>query len=384
MNKKIFIIIFLAIVFSPIVLSFSSDFFNVKLDVNLKGYFDIQEKPKFNFENFNSKQYQDNLTNYINESILPRGVMIKNYSTLQYTLFNLGNRPIGIDKNIFEEDYINEELVINGRKDFSIKENQLELENYVNKLELLQDKLAKHNKWLYIYIAPSKANFNLEFILPKYKNLSNKDAINSASYYENLLNKSNLHFHFCRNMKNELEYPAFYSTGIHWSRTFEQYNTSFIIKKLSNLTNKKYRNLLLNEIIVSNTPFWRDSDVYNLQNVWFKPSNIKYYEYSTSFETLTNYDKLNILVQGDSFSDGLRYDLLGNKENNVYYINRDNYIIDLNDNIEYIEQQRNSLDILNYLNKIDVVLLEATEPEIYSYQYGFVDYLLSCLDEYND
>lgn len=247
----------------------------------------------------------------------------------------------------------------------------------------MRNKLEKYNIQLYIYIAPSKAYFDMNNIKDEYKFLHNSDSINSVTYYKKLLENTDLNYHFCRDMKDDLQYPAFYPTGIHWSRTFEQYNTSYTIKRLAEITNKKYRNIILKEVKKSNVPYWRDADVYELLNIWVNPSNIEYYEYETSFEELNKYDAMNFIIQGDSFGDGLRHDILDlNSTDNVYYINRDNYIIDLKDNAQFLNQQWASINLAEYLDKADVIILEATEPEITSYQFGFVDYMIAYLDKY--
>ena len=275
--------------------------------------------------------------------------------------------------------YINAEWCINGAADYSEEEHQKNMQNYVEKLKILQDKLARFGKHLYVYIAPSKANFYPENIPQKYKAIADKNAVPSTVYFSQLIAETDIPHLICRDQKDTLQYPAFYTTGVHWSRTFEQETSARIIRELSEITGKNYRNIMLEEVKQSSIPFWRDSDVYDLLNVWGELQG-DFYEYMVNREYAEDYDKIRVLVHGDSFGMGIRKDILDLYPYEAFwYINRAQYIQYNYDTSAKIDSW-DTFDITNCLNDIDVVVLETTESEVVQYAYGFVDYLIEFLD----
>lgn len=138
---------------------------------------------------------------------------------------------------------------------------------------------------------------------------------------------------------------------------------------------------MLEEVKQSSIPFWRDSDVYDLLNVWGELQG-DFYEYMVNREYAEDYDKIRVLVHGDSFGMGIRKDILDLYPYEAFwYINRAQYIQYNYDTSAKIDSW-DTFDITNCLNDIDVVVLETTESEVVQYAYGFVDYLIEFLDTY--
>lgn len=379
--KKMVIVLFLTVLYLPFVLGLVSKAGAWACDVPLKGFTDTAKKPEFSASSFLKGDFQTDFTKWYEASFKPRGVITKTYATIRYHCFNLGNRTIGNNKDIFDQGYIDTELCINGAADYSKEEHQKEMQDYVKKLQILQEKLQRFDKHLYVYIAPSKANFYPENIPKKYKAISDEDAITSVPYFSQLIAETNIPHLICRDRKDALQYPAFYTTGIHWSRTFEQETSARIIRELSEITGKNYRNIMLEEVKQSSIPFWRDSDVYDLLNIWGELQG-DFYEYTVNREYAEDYDKIRVLIHGDSFGMGIRKDILDLYPYEAFwYINRAQYIQYNYDTSAKIDSW-DTFDITNCLNDIDVVVLETTESEVVQYAYGFVDYLIEFLDTY--
>lgn len=379
--KKMVIVLFLTVLYLPFVLGLVSKAGAWACDVPLKGFTDSTEKPAFSAGSFLKGEFQKNFTKWYEASFKPRGVITKTYATIRYHCFNLGNRTIGNNKDIFDQGYIDTELCINGAADYSKEEHQKEMQDYVKKLQILQEKLQRFDKHLYVYIAPSKANFYPENIPKKYKAISDEDAITSVPYFSQLIAETNIPHLICRDRKDALQYPAFYTTGIHWSRTFEQETSARIIRELSEITGKNYRNILLGEVHQSSKPYGRDSDVYDLLNVWGEPQGT-YYEYTVNGEHPEEYEKIKILVHGDSFGQGIVGDIRGlYPYEMVWYANRAQYITDEKGKTTKLGSWED-FDFSICLDNIDVVVLEATEPTLQNYAYGLVDCLIDFLDTY--
>lgn len=376
------IVLFLTVLYLPFVLGLVSKAGAWACDVPLKGFTDSTEKPAFSAGSFLKGEFQKNFTKWYEASFKPRGVITKTYATIRYHCFNLGNRFIGYNKDIYDMGYINAEWCINGYADYSKEEHQKNMQDYVGKLQILQDKLKRFDKQLYVCIAPSKANFYPENIPQKYKAIADKNAVPSTVYFSQLIAETDIPHLICRDQKDTLQYPAFYTTGVHWSRTFEQETSARIIRELSEITGKNYRNIMLGEVKQSSIPFWWDSDVYDLLNVWNKIKNGTYYEYMASREYAEDYNKIRILVHGDSFGMGIKKDILDlYPYETVWYANRAQYVMDEKGKMTKLDSWE-GFDFSTCLDNIDAVLLETVEPEIQQYGYGFVDRLIEFLDTY--
>lgn len=380
--KKTFVAIVIAIIYLPLVLGIVSANTKYNCDVTLDGYTDNVEKPQFKPETFFTGEFQSNYSAWFEQNLKLRGVFTRTYSSIRFNLFYLGNRPVGYNHDVFEWNYINSELGINGAENLNNQQNQELLDDYVDKLVSVNEKLQKCGKTLYLFVTPSKANFNKTNISKKYKDISPDDMVTPVEYLAEKIAKTDVPYLICRDMKDSLEYPAFYTTGIHWSRTFEQKASAQVISDLAALTGKNYRNIVLGNANQSSEPYWRDDDVYKLLNVWNKINNIDYYEYTEEREYSEEYDKIRLLIQGTSFSEGIRRDIsMVYPYEDVYYINRAKYITDLTEKQIKIESW-DTFDITNYLNNVDAIVIETTEAEIMYRANGFLEYLNSFLDTY--
>lgn len=379
--KKITVTIAMILLFLPLVLSAASKLSGFSCDVELKGFTDKATKPELSHQTYLDGSFQSMATAWIDQNLKPRGVLTKTYTTIRYNLFNIGNRPIGKHGDIYEWPYINSLLGINGSNDYSKVEQYQEMSDYVNKLVALQQKLAKFEKYLLVYVGPNKAQYNYDNIPKKIIAVSSENSIDSTTCFSDLIKKTNVpYIIFSKDGENN-SYPAFYTTGIHWSRPFEQEANNRIIKLMKDITRKYYRSLVLGQMNESSTPYWRDADVFDLLNIWNKP-NITYYEYSMGAENVDDYDKIRYLIQGDSFMSGLNQDILSVYPNEkIYQINRNQYATDCYGHGEVIDSFED-IDLSGWLDNVDVVIIEAAAPELSHYSYGFVDYLNAYLDTY--
>lgn len=246
--KKIVIIIFVLLISIPLLIRFL-EVDNTKWDLILIGNSENIEKPVFNIEKFIDKDYQYQYNRYIDSCLYPRGILTHIYSTIQYTIFNKVDREIdnkefdhlvrilGKNNNIFHTRCIKKHYALEEMFDFSSKENKEKIDTFVKKLEKTRRKLKKYNKELYVYIAPGKEEFYENDIPDKYRNF-NRGNITIDLALRNKLEQTDIPHRFLVDMKEDLEFPAFYTTGIHWSRTYEQKASQVIIDDLRYITKK--------------------------------------------------------------------------------------------------------------------------------------------------
>lgn len=380
--KRVCVIFFLGILYTPIILGIITGTTTIPIDVPLIGYIESIDKPVFSWASFITGKYQEEISLWFNMNLYPRGILTRTYSSINYNLFHIGNRPIGDNGDIFEEQYINAELCIGDRYNYSIDVNKTSMENFISELSSVHKKLNSINKSLLIYIAPNKADFNFENIPQKYIDISSNDSQKVIDCFREQIEQTDIPYMICSDLKKELAYPAFYPTGIHWSRTFEQIVTNRLIAQISSISQKQYRNIILNHVKSSNTPFWRDGDLFELLNVWNKV-NGTYYEYIAEKEYPEQYDKMRFLIWGDSFAEGLRKDILDNYPyEDIYYINYVNYVLDKYGTKTELNNSWDNFDFNYYLDRTDAVVIGITESFLNDYTIGFIDQLDAFLDTY--
>lgn len=380
--KKTIIFIFLTIIYLPLCLKCASKVCDVPCDVELKGYTSVKKRPDVNKNNILDGSFQADFTSWLESNLKPRGVLVRTYSTINYNLFGVGNRVIGKNDDIFEPAYINTTLSIGETYDFTKAENQERMQEFVDTIVSVQKKLEKFDKNVYVYVAASKSDFHYENIPDKYLNLAPEERVTSVDYLQTLLRETEIPHYFTKKMKDSLEYPAFYSTGIHWSKTYEQLVTNKVISDIADVTEKRYRAIKLSEVQSSKEPYWRDSDVYDLLNVWEKP-DVTYFKYKAEAEYPDSYDKMRFLVYGDSFAQGFRADIAETyPTEDVIYVNYNNWLADLEGHYTQLGQSWDNFDFQYYVDAADVIVIEMVEPCIVEYTRGFVDLLDDFLDTY--
>lgn len=380
-ESKSIVIAFLIIIYLPLFLAVCSWVFERTLDIPLSGYTDEIEPVEFTLQNFCTGDFQNKYVKWLDANIKPRGVMIHCYNTLRYNLFRQGVNPIAENGDVLENMYLYEKYCIGSDWDYSIPNNKSNMDVYVAELTEIQRKLLKHGKYLFVYTAPSKADWDYENISKKYINMRDDNSVRTYDYFKSTIEKTNIPYIDCDEIYSSLDYPAFYSTGIHWSRTFEQKASAQIVEKLSELTGKKYRKILLGDVQKSETPFWRDSDVFNNLNIWNK-RNETYYEY-TAVRDEDDFDKMRILMYGDSFGQGLLKDITDRYPyEDVFFVGYNQFIQSQNAELIVLNQDWNNMDFAYYLDRSDVVVIEMVKPCIGQYSLGFTKALNTALDSY--
>ena len=379
--KKVFICTIITIIYIPTILCFVQFITTKRPDATLKGFFNTHEKPTLTATSYVEGEYQREYENWLNTNLLPRALCTKVYNQIEYSCFDLGNRIIGNNNNIFEYDYVADALGLEGYN-YESPEKQAELQQYVNHLVNISNKLRQYDKHLILYITPSKAVYDIEDIPLQYYAQKPDTYLRGSDVLVEMLKQTDVTWFDSRELIANHQYPAFYSTGIHWARPLEQECTVALIELMKKISGKELRNIQLTNMNTSSTPYWRDSDVYDLLNVFSPISDITYYEYSMEPEKPSSYDKTRILLQGGSFSEGFIQDYFGMySSDDIAYINYSNFIRDKHGNVQAL-QSWNDLDLGKYLDRADFVVIELQEAVVYKYSSGFVDYLDKYLNTY--
>lgn len=396
MRKKLFVVAFCTLLVLPITLSVIANASNITIDVSLGGYKDYYARPKFYISSYLNGTYQKEFEQWWGNHFVSRGIMIKSYNQIRFDLLRLGNEIVGKNKVLYEPDYILEYLCIGEENNFALKENQEKVDRYISQLEEVNQKLQKIGKQLILYITPSKCDDTKEYIPMTYQILSkmeSKKRIRAVDYVRERLKETELVFIDGEKELKEsgVEYPSFYSTGIHLSRTAEQVLHLKILNTLSDMTKDPIKKFKLLEVEEQDSPYWRDADLWELMNVWEKPEE-RYYQYRVKRILPQQYENKGFLIQGGSFADGLRKDLAENAISpKINYIFYNNYLMDQNGYYYKLNPQNtttdlksdwSNLEISKLLDETDVIIIELNEKHIRYFSNGFVEYLNESINNY--
>lgn len=383
--RKIFFLILCGILIAtPASASVLYQLTGQRLDVSLTGVSMSSEKPIVTSNTFLNGIFQSEYEEWLNTNLIPRGLLTRGYNQIRYSLFNLGSGGvIGKNDDIFGLEYfIQDYLGLTPTYDFSSEENMRAMQSYVDHLESIQDKLEKIGKHFLFYTTGTKAEFHSENIPNQYLIQEPEKHTRAIDVFQEMVYKTDIHY-FDTNeiLEQHTEYPVFYKTGVHWARPVEQEISNALLQKMEEISGMEFQNLQLGDIKVSDQPFWRDNDVYDLQNIFMGTVEPYYYEYNIWPEYIPKYDKLKVLKQGASFSEGLEYDYIKYFPfSTIYYINYDKYLV-YNENWQPLNGWEN-LELSTYLDQVDFVVIEANEAALAVYSNGFVEYLDLYLDSY--
>ena len=380
--KRTVLLFFLTILAVPLVLWGVREPTGEAFDVELSGFTESAERPALLLADLLNGGYQDQYTKWFETKLPFRGVMTRTYNTIRFLTFRTGNLPIGKNDTLFEYPYIEAKLSLK-EYDYASEEQQQKLRTMVEHLVSVDKKLRAVGKYLYVYIGANKADVCFDALPYGYKAVADPDAVNLEELLRSMLEDTGIQYLFCSDLVPELNYPPFYTTGIHWSRTFEQTVSQRVISDLKSLTGKAYRNLNLVAAESRHTPFWRDNDAYDLLNLWFDP-DIEYHQFAVEPESDGSFERMDLLLQGDSFSRGLQKDISEYLPDAwITWLGKNHEMIASSGIYSLLGENWETVNFQQLLDCADVVLIELVEPEIAQYTYGFLPELDNYLDNYH-
>ncbi|RYM33556.1 hypothetical protein ERX46_11505 [Brumimicrobium glaciale] len=366
--KKFLFIGIVALLFIPM---FSNRYklFEIK---PLGGSYSQAEDPKFAFENWFEGVYQDQKQNYIEESLIFKPLFVRIYNQYYHDFYNIGRANsvvVGKSGYLYESYYIKAYL---GRDFIGDKEIQAK----VKKLSLVVDTLKSKGVELIVVFAPGKGSFYSEFIPEKF-NPNDKTITNYEVYNEKLL-KSSIHYLDFRkwflSKKSTSKYPLFPKTGIHWSKYGELLAADSLLRYINSISQfKKTPELIIGEVEVSNIMRDTDDDIEKGMNLYYDIPDLEmgYPVFSIHKEKINNQPK--VLTISDSYYWGMfNWGLSKKAFNNgqFWYYNEAIYPDSYEKPIKVSD-----INIIDEVEKNDIVILMSTDAYLYKFAFGFIDQL---------
>lgn len=388
-HKKITIIVFFIIITVPMLIQAASDVTKRKLDFDLKGYYTDYDKPHFSFKDWLDGKYKTDFTNWADNEFATRGFFIKNYNQFRYALhfplYNSGKQIVGKNRDVMADSFIASEICLVDDFNFAVDSSRENLETYVKELTEVNEKLEKNGKKLFFFITPSKGHYDVENIPEKYYIIAGPgEKVTGHDYLCELLSETDLLYSDTNEFSTLVPegIPIFYTTGVHWSRPYEQLADEQLLKILEENAGENYKDIELKELQSSKEPYWRDYDVQDLLNLYTVP-DITYYEYAYSPVNEGRTKPLRALIQGGSFSKGLLTDYFEKAlDSSCYHIFYMDCVTDVNTSEIKVLSDWSDTDLQNYLDDSDWVIIELNEGAIPYVSNGFVTYLNNFLDTY--
>lgn len=363
-TKKILFIVLLTAMFLPMLQK------SLKIPKlrGLKGYFTVHEEPDFLLKNWFTGDYQIKYEEYLEQNIGFRTFFVRLNNQISYSLFTKAKAAgvvIGKENYLYELDYIKDYIGTNYKGDSTI-------DSEMKKLLVIKNKLLEKNIDLIFVFAPGKATFFPEFIPDEY--IKKQSGISNYKAYLNKCKEYGITFLdlnslFAARKKTE-KYPLYTKCGIHWSVYGSVIAADTISRFIEKLRNVDLPEIIIDDIELSNIPRETDNDIADGMNLLFNFSmnQMAYPKYHINSDNKT---KPKVLCIADSYywniyGSGLAGALFEHSGFWYYF----NEIYPPKDETHKLISQ---INVVEELEKNDVVMFLVTEGTMHKYPFGFID-----------
>ena len=394
--KKFFFYLGFSSLLIPLVLGFTpiNKFFHLSNDISV-------EEPKMNWKTFLAdtilsnktgeyrktelkdrdkvlKKYTDDINAYYKKNFGLRPFYIKVRNQIDYSFFNEAHAKsvlIGKDGYLFEEQYIESYY---GR-DFIGEDS---IRNRVAKLKFVQDELEKRGKLVLVVVAPGKGAFYPEFIpdnLKSERGPTNYDTYAKAfkDYGINCID-FNKDFADRKGISKHVLYPK---NGIHWSQHAMYHSLDSMVKYIEKKQKIDLPDYDLVDRAPGDTVMFGDDDIGTGLNIFSELDDLKMSYPKFNFIWPENKDRPKVLSVSDSFywqmyNLGITENLFGGGQ--FWFYNSVVYPDSEQGNGYVFSEYKN---LYEELLSTDVIILMASEANMYKFSFGFIEQSHDALQE---
>ena len=363
-QKKGLFIFIVVLLFIPLIQQ------NLKIFPNnkLRGSYKLTEKPKFSTEQWFNGEFQIQTQKYLNDHLGFRPFFVRVYNQMYYSFYNIAKANsvlIGKDNMLYEENYIKAHLGL----DYI---GQKAIQDKVFKIKKIQDTLATKGIDLIVMLAPGKASFYPDHIPESYDGKGS----GSTNYktYKHEIEKTDINLldfnKWFVDIKGTVDFKLFPKNGIHWSRSAQVLVIDSLLKSISKIHNVVLPTVLIDSSYKSSEMIGSEQDIEDGMNLL-----IDIPDYEMTFPSIKyigeNESDIKMLTISDSYYGGLlnfdlNLDVFKNCQNWYYnkliYVGNQDSIADIT-----------LIDIQTEVEKNDVILLMATDANLYKFAFGFID-----------
>lgn len=346
----------------------------------LKGAFTIPFCPSVTFDSLLDGTYQDAYNNYFEHTIGFRPLLVRINNQMAYSVFDtaLANGVI-----IGKKNYLYEINYIKAYKGWDYQGDSM-IEAHSEKAAFVYNKLAEAGKTLLFVIAPGKASFFPEFVPEKFMQQPSGKRTNLQAFTEKFKKYGLPYIDFnswFMQMKDTASYPLYPQCGIHWSAYGVALATDSLIHYIEKDRNIDMVDFSWNGFDLPDTLRKPDYDIAEGMNLLFEIPHYPMAYPRVQFGKDEGKIRPNVIVVSDSyywniFGKGYSNRLFN--DNNFWYYNVEAH------NPEWPAPRKTTeLDMAVELGKADVIIIMATEANLYRFPYGFIDRVYETLTKSN-
>jgi SGNH hydrolase-like domain, acetyltransferase AlgX len=264
----------------------------------LYGKYTATPHPSLTLRCWFSGDYWEKESNYLNDSVGFRAVLIRSHNQLQYSLF--GNYPfslcVGPGKDLFYWTFI---FNYSGRDFIGIKN----INTKVMKLKAVQDTLERLGKKLVFVHAPCKAWYYPEDLPEAYRN--NKHNATNYMAYVRAMDSMGINFmdfnKWFIDRKGTTKDLLFTRQGIHWSVYGAMVSADTFASYMRDVQRTDIAMPVWQEVVHSSQPRQSDDDIAQCFNFIFPYEREQFTYPVVSFRQVRGRAKPRALYIGDSF-----------------------------------------------------------------------------------
>ncbi len=342
----------------------------------LKGSYDKPSKPEATFKSWFNGSYQESYNDYYQNTIGLRPLLVRLNNQIAYTVFDTALASgviIGKHNYLFEINYIKAWKGL----DFV---GQKAIDEQVDKAVFVNNKLREAGKTLLFVMAPGKASFFPEYIPEKYTRITSGKTTNYEAYLksfrENNLSLIDFNDWFVK-MKDTATYPLYPQCGIHWSAYGVALSLDSLIRFIEKDRNIDMVDFGWDGFDLPDTLRSPDYDIADGMNLLFKIPHYPMAYPKIRFGSEEGKVKPNGIVVADSyywniFGTGFSARIFN--DNNFWYYNEEAH------NPTWPAPKKTAgINIIDAVGNADVIIIMATEANLYRFPYGFIDRLYEAL-----
>ncbi|MHC1776777.1 MAG: hypothetical protein AB9834_15350 [Lentimicrobium sp.] len=344
----------------------------------LKGAFVVPGKPEVSVKTWFDGTFQEKYNGFYEYSIGLRPLLIRINNQIAFSVFDTALASgviIGKNKYLYEINYIK------AWKGWDFVGKKA-IDEQTQKAVFVNNKLREAGKTLLFVMAPGKASFFPEYIPDKYTRKPSGPSTNYQIYREafqkNGLPLIDFNDWFVK-MKDTTTYPLYPQCGIHWSA----YGVALSLDSLIHFIEKDRRIDMVDfgwkGFDLPDTLRSPDYDIAEGMNLLWEVPYFPMAYPKIWFGTEEGKVKPNAIVVADSyywniFGTGFSSRLFS--DNNFWYYNTEAH------NPAWTAPKKAAdIEILEAVGNADVIIIMATEANLYRFPYGFIDRLYDALVE---
>ncbi|MEA3443391.1 MAG: hypothetical protein U9R19_01550 [Bacteroidota bacterium] len=352
----------------------------------LNGSFQLCEKPDFDWSLWYEGEFQAGFEKWIEQNIGFRPLFVNIYNQYRFSFFNqvsAVNTFVGKNNVLYQTSYLNSYMGKNFIGSQEIKES-------VRKMKCVQDELHENGKLFLYIIAPGKVSFFPEY-LPDSIDIKEKDSSNYDVFSKELLLKNINHIDFRKffiEAKDTSQYPLYPKTGTHWSGYGITLVSDSILKYVESFSDIDFVDYTIKNGIVTNENLRHtDEDIEKGINLAFNITDWDMFYPELEFGDTLGKDLPTLLDIGDSYNQSFWgfypffQTVFSNDSRFWYYYKTESWpgVDDISPSPMIHRNLREEID------KCDVIMIVATEANLYLKGYGFIeDAYLRLTDEGRD